>query len=148
MKYDIVEYFCFTRDVLEIISGLDSLIFDEPYTLEKMIVRTNEKNNCLILVAFSGNEAIGFKAGFEENDKFHSWIGGVIPSYRGNGVSKELMLRQHSWAKENGFKTLRTHTEAQYERMLKVNLKAGFKIIDRQLRPNGTGKIILEKDLR
>ena len=92
-------------------------------------------------------EPVAFKAGFEENNKFHSWIGGVLPAHREKGQASKLLLQQHQWAKDNDFKIVRTHTESQYSNMIKLNQKHGFKTIDRQTRRSGVDKIILEKEL-
>ena len=88
MSLTIKEFFSYDEEVLNIISALDTLIFDDPYTLEKMRIRVKFKESPFILIAYKDDIAIGFKAGFEENSAFHSWIGGVDPRYRGCGVAR------------------------------------------------------------
>lgn len=112
-----------------------------------MLERTKEKKKSLILFYFLHRNPVAFKAGFEENNKCHSWIGGVLPKYRGNGLALKLMFKQHQWAKDNGFKVVKTHTESKYSNMLKLNIKHGLTIVDRQTRRSGVEKIILEKEL-
>lgn len=147
MSYELKTYTIYSDEVLSLIEEIDKEVFDSPYSISKMKERTRNKNISLILFYFFDGRPVAFKAGFEEKDKFHSWIGGVLPIHRGKGLASKLMAQQHQWAKDNGFSIVRTHTEDQYSNMIKLNQKHGFKIIDRQTRNSGVEKIILEKVL-
>ena len=72
--------------VLDILETLEKEIFDKPYSREKLKREASVKNNLLILIAFDGEKACAYKAGFEISSRiFYSWIGGVLPNYRGRG---------------------------------------------------------------
>ena len=147
MDYELRVFKDFSENTLELIQNLDSKIFESAYPIEKMRLKTKDKLNSLILVYFYKNEPIAFKAGFEENQNFHSWLGGVLPNHRGKALASKLMDYQHQWAKDNGFNFIRTHTNEKFSQMLQLNLKNGFKIIDKFVRDNGEESIILEKEL-
>ena len=36
----------------------------------------------LILVAYIGARAVGFKVGYQKEETFYSWMGGVLPEFR------------------------------------------------------------------
>jgi GNAT superfamily N-acetyltransferase len=109
-----------------------------------------------LLMAFIqefGNKAnktpIGFKLGYEQNpDLFYSWLGGVIPSYRGLGVAEDLMNAQHEWCRSQGYSRVQTRTQNRFRAMLTLNIKAGFDIVGYHLSDDGEPKILLEKNLK
>ena len=52
---------------------------------------------------------VGFKAGYAlKAGHYYRWLGGVDPEYRRQGIANELMLRQHSWLKEQGYGVVET----------------------------------------
>ncbi len=117
--------------LLDILEHLENGIFDKPYSREKLKREASVKNNLLILIAFDGSEKpCAYKAGFEISARiFYSWIGGVLPQYRGKGIAKALIEKQHSLIPSMGHKYVRTFTENKYRDMLILNLKSGFDII-------------------
>lgn len=84
----------------------------------------------LILVAFEENQPIGFKVGYEREDYFYSWMGGILPEYRKQGVAKALAEYQENWAKEKGYTTIVFKTRNYLKGMLIFAMKNGFHIID------------------
>lgn len=63
--------------------------FDNPYEAEDYHERLSGKVH-LILIAYDKDQPIGFKVGYERGDFFYSWMGGVIPEYRRQGVASKL----------------------------------------------------------
>jgi GNAT superfamily N-acetyltransferase len=99
-------------------------------------------------IVLSGDQAIGFKAGYElKPEKYYSWLGGVHPEYRKKGIAGRLMELQHEWCQFNGYKTIQTKTKNKWKSMLILNLKHGFDIIGTYTDSLGETKIILEKNL-
>ncbi len=82
-----------------------------------------------IVLATSGRTLIGFKAGYAStSDRYYSWLGGVDPEFRQQGVASRLMERQHQWLWESGFDLVQTHVLQANTAMIALNLKYGFEI--------------------
>lgn len=102
----------------------------------------------LILVASHGGRVVGFKIGYQDRKwRFYSWLGGVDPDYRKQGIASELMRRQHEWCKEQGYEVIRTQTKNKWRSMLILNLRHGMDIVGTYTDERGEPKIILEKRL-
>ena len=120
----------FDNDVLDIISSLENKIFDEPYSKEKLQREAKFKNNLIILIAFIDGLPCGYKIGFERSSRiFYSWIGGVLPKYRSNGIGRKLLEKQHMIIPLRGYSCISTFTENKYKEMLLLNIKSGFDIV-------------------
>mgnify|MGYP005698386127 CR=1 FL=1 len=126
----IEKYTEFNDIILNDVIELESLIFDSPYSREKIIRESSTKNNLLILMAYQSEKIVGYKIGFELSSRiFYSWIGGVHPEFRSLGIAKKLMETQHHLIPRLGHKCVRTYTENKYKEMLILNIKSGFDII-------------------
>ncbi|MFZ5701535.1 MULTISPECIES: GNAT family N-acetyltransferase [Pseudomonadota] len=76
-----------------------------------------------------GHARLGFKLGYRRGPSLlYSWLGGVVPEARGLGIAARLMQAQHDWAAAQGYHWVETRTRASNNRMIIVNLKAGFHI--------------------
>ncbi len=76
--------------------------FAQKETEQSLQARLNDKT-CLVLVAENESELLGFKMGYElDNKTFYSWFGGVTPAARGHGVAQRLLDVQEKWALEQG----------------------------------------------
>jgi GNAT superfamily N-acetyltransferase len=100
-------------------------------------------------IAFNGEgRLIGLKLGYERNrGVFYSWIGGVAPEARGQGIAAALMAAQHTWAKKEGFRGLETATRQPNQAMAILNLKAGFVVAGLDVKPGEPTKILFYKVL-
>ncbi|MEQ1879005.1 MAG: GNAT family N-acetyltransferase [Bdellovibrionia bacterium] len=91
---------------------------------------------------------IGYKLGWEEDKwRFYSWLGGVLPEYRGLGIATSLMSAQHDWCRKQGYHKVSTKTQNRFREMLILNLKSGFQVIGTHESSDGGLKIVMEKDL-
>ncbi|MBT9393992.1 GNAT family N-acetyltransferase [Hymenobacter sp. NST-14] len=98
------------------------------------------------LVEHAG-QLVGCKLGYERQPgHYYSWLGGVRPAFRGRGLAAGLLGRQHAWAREQGYRAVRTHTYNRWRAMLLLNLRHGFDIIGTVQGPRGL-TIVLEKQL-
>lgn len=98
------------------------------------------------LVEHAGR-VVGCKLGYERQPgHYYSWLGGVLPEFRGQGLAAELLGRQHAWAREQGYHRIRTHTYNRWRAMLLLNLRHGFDIIGTVQGRHGL-TIVLEKEL-
>src|SRR5688572_7603596 len=59
---------------------------------------------CVMIARFPDHSVAGFKLGYRRGATLlYSWLGGVHPDARRQGVAAELMRRQHDWAKTQGY---------------------------------------------
>lgn len=102
----------------------------------------------LLLLAESGGEMAGFKVGYEREGTFYSWMGGVHPAYRREGVAKLLAREQEDWAKQQGYRHIRFKTRNYLKPMLIFALTNGFYIsaVEKRADPL-SNRIWLEKVL-
>jgi GNAT superfamily N-acetyltransferase len=106
-------------------------------------------NKFHLLTAFVDGEAVAFKIGFELNaQQFYSWLGGVVPEFRGSGLASDLMKRQHEWCRAQGYNSVQTKTLNRFRDMFILNLRHGFDVIGGHQSDEGGYKIILEKRLK
>lgn len=91
---------------------------------------------------------IGLKLGYERHrGVFNSWMGGVAPDVRGQGIATALMDAQHAWAKTAGFRGLETATRQPNQAMAILNLKAGYMVAGLDVTPGEPTKILFYKGL-
>lgn len=148
-----MEYASFTSLEIESewyqgMSALHSTIFKTqgPDPIEEEL---SARSKFLILVALTHGRVVGYKIGYQDRKtRFYSWLGGVNPEYRGQGIASELMVRQHAWCKNQGYSVIRTQTKNTWRSMLILNLRHGFDVIGTYTDKNGEPKIILEKHLQ
>ena len=102
----------------------------------------------LILVAEVDGALAGFKAGYERDGSFYSWMGAILPRYRRLHLAKNLATHQENWARAQGYPSITFKTRNQHKGMLIFALKNGFDIIDFKARENiAVNRILLRKDL-
>ncbi len=135
---------------------------DEVYALAKAIPEfedlypktvfvTNLGNNkALILIAEIENIAVGFKAGYEQQQdgSFFSWMGGVFPEFRGKGVARKLANYMEEWAIKEGFSKIKMTTRNRNKAMLIFAVSNSFNLTSIEERsPIGENRLFLEKEL-
>lgn len=107
----------------------------------------NHRKFHLAIASLEGQPA-GFKLGYENSQlEFYSWLGAVLPEYRGLGIGSALMESQHNWCREQGYARVLTKTQNRFREMLSLNIRHGFDIIGTHASDEGGMKIILEKRL-
>jgi ribosomal protein S18 acetylase RimI-like enzyme len=78
---------------------------------------------------FADGSMAGFKLGYRRGGTlFYSWLGGVHPNCRRQGIARELSLRQHGLARSRGYEFIETRTRAGNAAMLILNISLGFRI--------------------
>ncbi|MBH0156995.1 GNAT family N-acetyltransferase [Fictibacillus sp. 5RED26] len=106
------------------------------------------KNALTIVTAIHHSKVVGYKMGYEiDHNTYYSWLGGVDPVYRGQGVASNLMKQQHEYLKMKGYSVVRTKTMNKWRNMLLLNIKNGFDVMETYTNKNGLHKIVLEKKL-
>ena len=82
-----------------------------------------------------------------DQSEFYSWLGGVLPEYRGLGVAVKLMTTQHEWCQRQGYLRIGTKTQNRFKEMLMLNIKNGFEIIGTDPTDKDGMKILMEKKI-
>lgn len=129
---------------------LEREIFAESFRLERLNSELKFQDDLIGHVAYSGDNAVGFKIGYRYKGRtFYSWLGGVHAKFRGQGIARKLMIKQHEDLKTQDYQVVRTHTRNHFKEMLILNLKMGFQITGvNQKIGSPHVSIILEKGLR
>ena len=84
----------------------------------------------LILLYEIKGKAIGFKVGYRLSDyEFYSWLGGVLPKYRKQGVAQKLLDYQECWVTDQGFRKLSVKSMNRYPSMLRFLIKNDYQIV-------------------
>ncbi|GLC88962.1 GNAT family N-acetyltransferase [Lysinibacillus piscis] len=110
--------------------------------------KLESKEDLLCLLAEEEEQLVGFKLGYCHPDGvFYSWLGGVREEMRGRGIASQLMVQQHRFLQEKGYKRVRTYGRNAYKAMLITNLKHGFDIVSTFVDDKGRHKIVFEKTL-
>ncbi|WP_233208663.1 GNAT family N-acetyltransferase [Planomicrobium sp. MB-3u-38] len=144
-----IQYRSFTKlEPGELLDGLVSLHTEVFGSSDDLAGRMAEKPKLHIDLALDDERVIGYKIGYALNrEQFYSWLGGVDERYRHQGIARELMERQHEYARDESYNAVRTHTKNKWRSMLLLNIQSGFDVIGTYTDDTGESKIILEKKL-
>ena len=138
--------------LLDELVALEVRIFGaaDAYDRARLRRRADGRRALLALVAHIGDSPAGYKIGYELTARvYYSWVGGVDPRFRRQGIARALMERQHAHARAQGYRVVRTHTENRFRDMLLLNIRAGFDVVGVTTRADRPGPIIqLEKTLQ
>ncbi|GGD25568.1 N-acetyltransferase [Franconibacter daqui] len=101
------------------------------------------------LIAYVGEKPAGFKLGYAlDKDNFYSWLGGVLPEYRRDGVAQALLEAQENWAKEKGYKSISVKTRNSFPAMLMMLVKNGYQVIELEKKGEVVDyRLVLRKEL-
>lgn len=144
--------------IIEHIGPPDPTLRDEIFELYRRIFNSEpnqeaherllHNHDLLALVAYDGDDPVAFKVGYRQDpDTFYSWLGGVLPDHRRQGIALALMHHQHAWAKAQGYRFMQTKTLNRWREMLILNIRNGFVITGSYVSKDGRLRIILEKEL-
>lgn len=134
-------------DAFSELSALAERVFDH-HDPDSMAWRLTRMPEVTVFVAHDGDRLTGFKAGYAATEnRYYSWLGGVDPDYRGEGIAGELMAHQHAWLEQSDFKLVETHVAQANDAMVALNLKYGLRITGMFIK-RGEPNYIMQKDLR
>ena len=110
---------------LEVIQRLNRTIFDE-----ERVINTFEHEDLLMLLAYLGDEPVGFKIGYKESRyTFYSAKGGVLKAYRRRGISRRLLDEMIVRIRRNGYRILAYDTfPNMHPGMTVMGLVEGFHV--------------------
>ena len=120
---------------------------EKPYDLSEYEKRLKDKIH-LILIAYWKEMPAGFKVGYQIDDHFYSWMGGVIPEFRQKKIARELAIYQQNWVKEKDIRIIKMRTRNKHKTMLLFALSNGFYITGLEKHSNSEeSRILLDKEL-
>lgn len=133
------------QNVLDALLYLYKTLFEDA-DLDFFVDRIQTKEDLIIALCYCGNDLVGFKLGYRYNAAtLYSWVGGVLPRFRKQGIAQNLMELQHTYAKKNGYQKVRTKSMNRFKPMIILNLKNGFDILKVYTNDSNQTKIIFEK---
>ncbi|MGD9648569.1 MAG: GNAT family N-acetyltransferase [Pirellulales bacterium] len=111
--------------------------------------RFQGRYNVLMLVASLDDSPVGFFVGFElKPTSFFAWLYGVVPDQRRQGIASQLMEAVHSWARDQGYDTIRFECHNQHRPMLHLAIEQLYDILGIRWDPDrGENLVIFEKSL-
>jgi GNAT superfamily N-acetyltransferase len=119
--------------------------FDTRYLTDRL---PHIANPSLISARLADGSMAGFKLGYRRGATlFYSWLGGVHPGCRRQGIARELSVRQHDLARSQGYECIETRTRAGNAAMLVLNISLGFRICGFETDRNGHEVVTFRKKL-
>ena len=135
------------QGILDQLLNLYSAIFEDA-KLDFFVDRIQSKKDVIINLCCHTTDLIGFKVGYRYNETTcYSWVGGVVSTYRKQGIAQKLMELQHASAREKGYQKMRTKSMNRFKPMMILNLKNGFEIVQVYTNDSQQTKIVFEKSL-
>lgn len=121
--------------------------FEDPYPADEYVRRLSGVPH-YILTAYVEGQPVGFKVGYERKGAFYSWMGGVLPQFRQQGIGEQLAQRQEQWARKQGYSRVTIKTRQKHKAMLGLLKKRGYRVLRTiPKRPVAETRIWLEKIL-
>ena len=85
---------------------------------------------------------VGFKLGYAATSRrYYSWLGGVHPNYRRQGIASQLITLQHEWIAHWQFKVVETQVRQDNLAMAALNRAHGFVEVGRKRTANSAATI-------
>jgi GNAT superfamily N-acetyltransferase len=111
---------------IDTIRRLNTEIFDDP-----SVIKTFERDDLLMLLAWVAETAVGFKVGYRLDDAtFYSAKGGVHSSHRRNGIARALLYAMLAIVKGRGYERFVYDTfPNKHPGMTVLGLNEGFDVV-------------------
>ncbi len=114
------------KEVINIVESIHEFVRKES---ESSLAARLSGTKHLILIAEDENQLLGFKIGYQLDERtFYSWFGGVSPAARNRGVAQRLLDEQEDWVQEQGYQTLKVKSRNQFPSMLRLLLRNNYLI--------------------
>ena len=116
------------QDITRVLSSVPEL--HQQIDLEEAAANLSSDGQVLLAVAAEGGDIVGFKAGYDRfsDGSYYSWLGGVIPAYRGHGVAQSLLDAQEQWAVVRGYTRIFVKTRNKYVGMRILLARNGYQV--------------------
>ncbi|QPB82887.1 GNAT family N-acetyltransferase [Pseudoalteromonas rubra] len=121
--------------------------FSNPKTREQILQRLAGRTNLALIVSCNG-QPVAYKLGFEQAPKqFYSWLGAVIPKYRGQGMARALLLEQERWCREQGISHIEVKTMNRFKTMMQMLVSHDYHIAE-LTQPAASSQTLLDMQIR
>ena len=132
-----------------LIAELYSQIFRPTRDVEFFRRRFLGRYNNLIMVASLDDRPVGFYVGFElKPTVFFSWLYGVLPDFRRQGIAAQLMDAVQDWVSSHGYESIRFECHNKHRPMLHLAISQNYDVVGiRWDADRGNNLVILEKVL-
>lgn len=134
---------------LPLIAQLYNKIFRPGRDADSLRRRFRGRYNILQMIARLEDAPVGFFLGFElKPTVYFAWFYGVLGEFRRQGIASQLMEAVHSWARQNGYESVRLECHNQHRAMLHLGIANGYDIVGIRWDPDrGDNLLLLEKVL-
>ncbi|MCE9555686.1 MAG: GNAT family N-acetyltransferase [Planctomycetes bacterium] len=134
---------------IPLVSNLYNQVYRPSRDAEFFRRRFLGRYNTVMLVASLDDQPVGFFAGFElKPGVFFSWLFGVLPDYRRNGIATQLMDAVQAWAMQHGYESIRFECHNQHRPMLHLAISQAYDVVGIRWDPDrGNNLVIFEKVL-
>lgn len=134
---------------LPLLVDLYNEIFRPPRDEATFRRRIAGRQNVLMLVANVEGQPVGFSIGIElKPNTFFSWLSGVLPDCRRQGIATQLHEAEAAWAREHGYQYVRMECNNTHRPILMMCIKMGFDIVGIRWDPDRSQNlVIMEKSL-
>ena len=113
-----------------LVASLYNELFAPPRDTSFFDRRFRNRVNVLNLIAEVDRQPVGFCSGFElKPDTWFSWLIGVLPGFRRQGVGAQLMDAEHAWAADHAYRYVRMECHNQHRAVLHLAISCGFDIV-------------------
>lgn len=135
-------------EVIEMSRRIFNVGTDCPYHQDKDW-NNRYDNHGLLLGAYLNNLLVGYKYGYSiSEDRFHSWMGGVLAEHRGKGIATMLLKEQESIVRDEGFKYITVNTFKElFPAMYNLLVKNNYELYETETMPNEEVKSKFKKFL-
>lgn len=118
-----------------------------PVSPEKIVART--ANDGVLIVAEVDGCLVGFKLGYAlDETTFYSWLGGVAPAFRGQGIARGLLRFQEKLALARGYLSIRVKSMARFPAMLGLLESENYALVAKEREAGEDEKLVFEKILQ
>lgn len=134
---------------LPMIADLYNEMFRPPHDVEFFRRRLVGRYNPLLLVANLDSRPVGFATGFElKPSVFFSWLTGVLPDFRRQGIAQQLHEAQCAWAAGHEYQYVRMECHNAHRAILHMAIAMDFNIVGVRWDPDRHDNLIIfEKTL-
>lgn len=134
---------------LRLIADLYGQLFQPARDVAFFERRFQGRHNPLVMVASIDDHPVGFSLGFElKPDVFFTWLYGVTPDMRRQGIGSQLMDAVHAWAIDQKYESIRFECQNRVRPMLHMAIAKGYDIVGIRWDPDlGANLVICQKTL-
>jgi GNAT superfamily N-acetyltransferase len=90
-----------------------------------------ETDSALVLVAEVAGRAVAFKVGYDRyrDGSWYSWLGGVFPEHREQGLAAALLAEQEVRVAARGYGAIHVKTRNRFVGMRVLLARSGYRIV-------------------